>query len=120
MYGPIKSSIDHNVYDQLILDRQSIDRQPLLRIFLKNYHHLNVIPRKKQTHVELIQYLHVAYFSPTLSAFIKATVNNHFSTWPGLTSSPVQENLPISITISQDHMTSEHQGLQSATKPPST
>ena len=38
----------------------------------KNDHKLNVILRKKQTHVELASYLHAACFSPVPSTFIKA------------------------------------------------
>ena len=45
----------------------------------------NVIIRKKQTRVELAQYLHAACYSPVTSTFVKAIKKGFFKTWPGLT-----------------------------------
>ena len=73
----------------------------------------NVIIRKKQTHCELAQYLHASCLSPPVSTFVKATKNNHFTTWPGLTPSLILKNLPKTIATYQGHLHSERKGLQS-------
>ena len=104
-YDCLDSLIDANYTDQCINKHNKIS------------HKANVILRKKQTHVDLIKYLHKACFSPTISTFSKAIKNNHFTSWPGLTVPLVTKHLPKSVATSQGHLTSERQGLQSTTKP---
>lgn len=43
--------------------------------------------------------------------------NNHFSTWPGLTSRLILKHLPLSQAIVQGHIRRKQQGLQSTTQP---
>ena len=80
---------------------------------------INIIIRKKQTHLDLARFLHAACFSPVPSTFIKAIKNNHFSTWPGLTSELITKHLPMSIATAKGHLNQERQNIQS-TKTPST
>ena len=77
---------------------------------------LSVIIQKKKTHMELVQYLHAACFSPVKSTFIKAIKNNHFGTWPGLTAELVSKYLPKVIATTQGHLHQERQKLQSTSK----
>ena len=79
--------IQHNIFDQDIKQQKKID------------HRMNVILRKKQTHVQLAEYLHRAYFSPTKTKFTKAIRRNNFLTWPGLTQELVNKHLPKSISM---------------------
>ena len=106
--GPMETLIEHNMCDQAIKEQVQVD------------HRLNVILRKKQTHVQLAQYLHKTCFSPTTTTFTKAIRKNNFLTWPGLTKALVSKYLPKSIATARGHMTSERKGLQSTTRPPVT
>ena len=45
---------------------------------------INVILPKKETHNTLVQFLHVACFSPVVTTLLKALSNNQFTTWQGL------------------------------------
>ena len=74
---------------------------------------LSVIIRKKQTHMELAQYLHASCFSPVQSTFVKAIKNKHFKTWPGLTEQLINKHLPTSIATVQGHIHQQRQNLQS-------
>ena len=60
----------------------------------RNNHQVNVILRKKQPKVTLAKYLHATCLSPVQSTFVKAIKNNHFISWPGLTTDLIQRNLP--------------------------
>ena len=51
-----------------ILEHQHLDVDKFLKVYLKNYEQrLAVIIKKKQTHKELVQYLHVVCYSPVKS-----------------------------------------------------
>ena len=63
--------------------------------------------------MQLAQYLHATYLSPTIKTFVAAINEDHFLTWPGLTSDLILRNLPKSMRACQGHMKSENQGLQS-------
>ena len=108
VFGSMEPLIDSNHTDQCLAEQQKLD------------HHANVIIRRKQTHVELIKYLHKACFSPTVSTFTKAIKKNHFSSWPGLTTTLVTKHLPKCVATTQGHLTSERQGLQSTSCPRNT
>ena len=79
-----------------------------------------MIIRKKETKVELIQYLHRACYSPSNYTFIRAIKKKHFLTWPRLTVDLVLNHLLNSIATAQGHMKSEREGLRSTTRPPIT
>ena len=78
---------------------------------------ISVIIQKKQTHTELLQYLHTAYLSTVKSTFEKAIKQHHFKTWPGLTTD-ILDHLPKTLSTVQGHMHQKWQNLQS-TKPKS-
>ena len=73
----------------------------------------NVIIRKKQTRVELVQYLHAACYSPVASTFVQVIKKGFFKTWPGLTPELVEKHLPPSIASAKGHIVQEKQHLQS-------
>ena len=79
-------------------------------------HKLNVILRKKQTHMELVNYLHAACFSPVKSTFVKAIKNGFLKSWPGLTAPLVEKYLTESVATAQGHLKQEKQHLQSTKK----
>ena len=68
---------------------------------------LNVILRKDKTKEELVKFLHGAVCSPTSPTWIKAINNNHFTTWPGLTSKLVTKHLPPSVATAEGHIKQE-------------
>ena len=74
---------------------------------------LNVTTSKKQTCVVLAKFLHAICVSPTVSTFTKAINNNHFTTWPGLSSQPISKHLPKSIYTYQGHLQPDRLGMQS-------
>ena len=67
----------------------------------------NVILCKKQTHMELVQYLHVACFSPVPSPFKKAIQKGFLQTWPGSTTELVDKHVPPIIVTVQGHIVQE-------------
>ena len=62
--------------------------------------------------MELVHYLHAAYFSPVKSTFDRAIKNNHFASWPELTSGLIKNHLPRPVATVQGHLHQEIQGLQ--------
>ena len=64
----------------------------------------NIIIRKKQTKVQLAQYLYATCLSPSVTTWTKAINNNQFITWPGLTSKLIHNYLPKSLYTYQGHM----------------
>ena len=81
---------------------------------------LNVIIRRKQTHMELAKYLHASLFSPTSTTLINAIKQGFLKTFPGLTTSLISTQLPKSTSTTLGHMKHEKQGLQSTSKPTAT
>ena len=79
----------------------------------KYNHNLAVIICKKQTHQDLVRYLHAACFSPVKSTWVKAISNNNFITWPGLTSQLVTKHLPPLEATVLGHQHKQRQNLQS-------
>ena len=57
--------------------------------------------------------MHAACFSPTISTFIKAIKNNHFTTWSGLDEHLITKHLPTSEAMLKGHLTDERHSLQS-------
>lgn len=73
----------------------------------------NVIIRKKQTKIDLANYLHATCLNPPTTTFLRAINNGHFISWPGLNHKLVSKLLPKSMCTYQGHMKSEKQGLKS-------
>ncbi len=67
---------------------------------------MSVIIQKKQTHTELVQYLHTACFPPVKSTFEKAIKQHHFKTWLGLTAD-ILKHLHMTVYTVQGHMHQE-------------
>ena len=87
---------------------------------MRTSHKLAVIINKKQTATDLVQYLHAACFSPTVTTWTQAIKNNNFVTWPGLTTELVRKHLPRSQATSQGHLHRERANLQSTKTTPSS
>ena len=85
---------------------------PFLPVKLVN-EKLNVIIRKGKTKADLVSFLHGALCSPTSLTWIQAVNNNHFATWPGLSSSLVAKHLPPYIATAEGHIKQERKNLQS-------
>ena len=79
-------------------------------------HKMAIIIKKKQTHHNLVRYLHAACFAPVPSTWKKAISNNNFITWPGLTVNLVNKNLPLSMATLRGHIHREQKNLQSTRK----
>ena len=108
--------IDHNILDNF-LKKEKRTKQKYCKTNLSPENpSLAVIIRKKQTHAELVDYLHGACFSPVKSTFEQAIKKNFFKTWPGLTRELVAKHLHTPIATVQGHQHQERQKLQS-TKP---
>jgi hypothetical protein len=56
------------------------------------------------TRSEWIQYLHQACFSPVPSTWKKAIDNDHFMSWPGLTTKAVDKYLPQTTATIKGHL----------------
>ena len=76
-----------------------------------------MIIRRKQTKLDLVRYLHAACFSPVKSTWKTAIGNNNFVTWPALTETVVERNLPLSAATIQGHLNKQRQHLQSTKLP---
>ena len=104
---------DYHINNQLRQDQRDVKiTQPI-----RNHDKLCVILRKKQTHSQLINYLHGACFSPVKVTFLHAIQRGFFKSWPGLTRNLVLKNLEDSIYTSMGHIRQERQGLQSTKSP---
>ena len=99
----MKGLIQHNICDQDIKQKNKID------------HGLNIILRKKQTHLQLAEYLHKACLSPNKEDIHQSHKMKKIHTWPGLIEELVKKHLPKSISTKRGHMTSERKILQSNT-----
>ena len=78
--------------------------------------HFNIILRKHETRGDLADFLHGACLSPVISTFIQAVDNNHFTTWPGLTTKLIRKHLTNKIRTAKGYINQERRHLQS-TKP---
>ena len=76
----LNSLINHNIFEQDLCHKYE--------------QKANVILRKKQSKVQLAQYLHTTCLSLMLHTFIKAINNNDFISWPGLIANLIRKHLP--------------------------
>ena len=67
-------------------------------------HAANVIIRKRQTHSDLSQYLHVSCLSPPASTFATAIKKKHVTSWTGLSVDLINRHRPKIIFTSQGHL----------------
>ena len=66
----------------------------------------------------LLQFLHMACFSPVVDTWCKAIYTGYFTTWPGLTSRLVLKQLPKSSNTAKDHLRLSRQHVQSTSSQP--
>jgi hypothetical protein len=64
----------------------------------------------------LVNYLHKAMFSPTISALLQAVKNGHLITWPGLTEQAINKHLKMTPATSMGHMNQRRQNIWSTSK----
>jgi hypothetical protein len=81
-------------------------------------HHVNaLIP--EGTAADVIQFLHKALFSPSMSTLLQAIKNNQLTTWPGMTAENVIKHLPKSIATTLGHQDQTRKNARSTQpKPP--
>ena len=65
-----------------------------------------VIIQNKNTHTDLLQYLHATSFSPVKSTFAKVVKKIIIKPWPGLTPEFLK-HLPTSVSTVQGHIHQE-------------
>ena len=75
--------------------------------------HVNVILQKQQKSSELAAFLHGCCGFPVTSTFTTSIENEHFLSWPGLTSKLIKKHLLPSCPTTLGHMHQESQHLQS-------
>ena len=63
----------------------------------------------EQTQRDLVQWLHAAAFSPSISTFLEATERNFFVTWPNLTPQVIRRYLQPSIATAKGHLNQQRQ-----------
>jgi hypothetical protein len=80
------------------------------------YQHYANSAYEQKTKVQLIEFLHRACFSPTLSTWTQAIEKNFFATWPGLTAEAVRKYLPKSLATAKGHLKTSPKNLRSTSK----
>ena len=63
----------------------------------------------EQTQRDLIQWLHAAAFSPSISTFLEAVERNFFVTWPNLTPKVIRRYLKPSVATVKGHLNQQRQ-----------
>jgi NAD-dependent oxidoreductase involved in siderophore biosynthesis len=63
-----------------------------------------------------LQHLHASLFSPATQTWIKAILNNHFTTWPSFTIQEVRKHLPKSTATAMGHLDQQRKNLKSTKK----
>ena len=63
----------------------------------------------KQTQRDLVQWLHAAAFSPSISTFLEATERNFFATWSNLTPQVICRYLQSSVATAKGHLNQQRQ-----------
>jgi hypothetical protein len=121
MRSKLHTSTSHSqTHAQTILEGYREPRTGLWRVKLEENitstdnttEHVNsVMPAG--TIADTVDFLHKACFSPSMSTFIKAIENGHFSTWPMLTSENVKKYLPKSEATAMGHLDQQRKNTQS-------
>ena len=99
---------EDNYFNNIIEEQQMLNEQASNTV-----QKANVIIRKKQTHADLVTYLHACCFSPVKSTFRTAIKKGFLKTWPELTTQLVDKHLDASPATIKGHMTQEKSNLQS-------
>ena len=73
--------------------------------------HVNVILQKNQLKSELIEWFHLCAGAPVKTTWMKAIKNNHYHTWPGLTTQLVHRHLAPSVITSKGYIHHEKGNL---------
>ena len=114
------NTITYNQCVNLIKQQQqednSVTKSYQKTAIIRGQQKLAVIIRKKETHKDLVRYLHAACFSPVASTWEKAIKKDYFQTWPGLTRQIVARHLPPSVATVQGHIHKQWQHLQRTKK----
>ena len=63
----------------------------------------------EKTQRDLVQWLHAAAFSPSISTFLEATERNFFVTWPNLTPQVIRWYLQPSLATAKGHLNQQRQ-----------
>ena len=63
----------------------------------------------EQTQRDLVQWLHAAAFSPSISSFLEATEQKVFATWPNLTPQVIHRYLQPSVATAKGHLNQQRQ-----------
>ncbi len=71
-----------------------------------------------KTKTELIDFLHRASFSPSVSTWTQAIDSNFFASWPGLTADAVRKFLPKSLATAKGHLKATRKHQRSTKIPP--
>ena len=79
------------------------------------YRHYAHSAYQQKTKVQLIDFLHRACFSPSVSTWTQAIEDNFFVTWPGLTAEAVRKYLPKSLATAKGHLKATPKNLRSTT-----
>ena len=81
-------------------------------------HIVNGVIRAKTSKSDLVEFLHKALGSPSISTFVKAIKSGFLSSFPGLTADLVNQHLPKSINTAKGHQQQIRQGFQSTKSNP--
>jgi hypothetical protein len=65
---------------------------------------------------ELVNYFHMAMFSPTKSALIKTVKQGHLTTWSGLMEDAINKHLKMTPATAMGHMNQKRQHICSTSK----
>jgi hypothetical protein len=99
-----------------LVDMEPSRTPTLLPIRHPTYKHQANSAYEQKTKVQLIDFLHRACFSPTVSTWTQAIEKNFFTTWPGLTADAVRKYLPKSLATAKGHLKATRKNLRSTTK----
>jgi hypothetical protein len=103
-----------------LVDLKSLGTPTTLPTNHPTYQHYGQSTYEQKTKVQLIDFLHRACFSPSISTWTQATKNNFFATWPGLTARAIRKHLPKSLAASKGHLKATPKNLCSTLKLSST
>ena len=80
-----------------------------------------MVIKKDTTKENLVEFLHASYSGPITQTWTKAVDNNHFTTWPGLSTELIKKHLSPTMSTAKFHLCQEYQrtrSTKSSTKNP--
>ena len=66
-----------------------------------------------RSQAEMVRYYHAAAGFPTKATWLKAIENNHYASWPGLSTKVVRAHFPESEETQKGHMKKQKAGARS-------